>query len=65
MDDWLRKTVLYEVNVNELKKYRAIKSFTRSFLRDLKNPITKSSTGETSKPLTDTSSLPQLEIENS
>ncbi len=65
MDDWLRKTVSLEISVNEIKKYKAIMAFTRSYLRDLKNPIKKSSTGETSKPLADTSSLPSLEIDNS
>ena len=64
MDDWLRKTTQFDINVNELKKYKQLKSFTRNFLRDLKNPILKSTTGESSKPLTDTSSLPALEIEN-
>jgi len=42
-----------------------MKTFTRSNLRDLKNPISKSSTGEYSKPLLDVSSLENFEIENS
>jgi t-SNARE complex subunit (syntaxin) len=63
IDDWLRKTQQLEISVTELKKYKAIRSFTRNYLRDLKNPIEKSSTGETSKPLSDVSSLPSFEID--
>lgn len=54
-----------EITVNEMKKYKAIRTFTRSSLRDLKNPIMKSSTGEYSKPESDISKLPNFEIENS
>ena len=32
MDDWLRKTVTYDINVAELKKYKSIKTFTRFYL---------------------------------
>lgn len=53
IDDWLRKVQQLEISVSELKKYKSIKTFTRSSLRDLKNPITKSSTGELSKPSAD------------
>lgn len=54
-----------EITVSELKKYKAIRTFTRSSLRDLKNPILKSSTGEFNKPEQDTSKFPNFEIENS
>lgn len=65
IDDWLRKVNTMEISVNELKKYKSIRGFSRSYLRDLKNPIVKSSTGDYSKPLSDVSSLPSFEIENS
>jgi hypothetical protein len=64
MDDWLRKVHHLDIGVPELKRYKSIKAFTRSYLRDLKNPVLKSSTGEFSKPLTDISSLPTFEVDN-
>lgn len=51
--------------MNELKRLKSIKSFTRSYLRELKNPIVKSTTGDYSKPLTDISTLSNFKIENS
>lgn len=38
IDDWLRKVTQHEITVNEMRKYRQVKGFTRNFLRDLKNP---------------------------
>lgn len=43
MDDWLRKVNHQDISVSELKSYKSIKGFTRSYLRELKNPINKSS----------------------
>jgi hypothetical protein len=45
MDEWLRVTKQHDINVVELKKYKSIKCFTRQYLRDLKYPIHKASTG--------------------
>jgi hypothetical protein len=54
------------VDFAELKKYKAIKAFTRSYLRELKNPVKKSSApGDYGKPLSDITHLPTFEIENS
>ena len=46
MDDWLRKTNSVEISVNELKRVKGVKTFTRSYLRELKNPILKTTTGD-------------------
>lgn len=65
IDDWLRKVYILDVSVSDLKKYKSLKGFSRSYLRELKNPVTKLTTGDFSKPLKDVSSLPSFEIENS
>jgi hypothetical protein len=41
IDDWLRHVKQLDISVNELKKYKQVRSFTRSTLRELKNPIIK------------------------
>eukprot|EP00347_Sterkiella_histriomuscorum_P005755 403355392 len=64
MDDWLRKVQHQEITVADLKAYKSIKGFTRSYLRDLKNPVNKSSTGDTQTPLKDISQLPTFEVDN-
>jgi hypothetical protein len=43
LDDWLRHVKALDVSVAELKKYKEIKTFTRSYLRELKYPKTKQS----------------------
>ncbi len=50
INDWLRENQHLEISVAELQKYKTIKTFTRSYLRELKNPIVKSTTGNYSKP---------------
>lgn len=43
MDDWLRKVAHSDVSVPHLKAYKSIKTFTRSYLRELKSPANKPS----------------------
>lgn len=76
IDDWLRKVVKQEISVSELSKLRNRKSFTRSTLRDIKNPrkprsesmrssLSSFSIGQPYHKLNDGESLPKFLIENS
>jgi hypothetical protein len=64
MDDWLRKVSHQDISVAELKNYKQIKSFTRSYLRELKNPLDKGLHGDSKLNASAASYLPTFEIDN-
>lgn len=49
IDDWLRQVKVQEISVNELKNYKFLRSFTREFLRELKQPSVSSLQEESTK----------------
>lgn len=75
IDDWLRKVTQQEISVEELRKLKSLKSFTRSTMRELKCPrrptrISPAKSTSAAKQLEeheklDTTGLPTFEIDNS
>ena len=72
LDDWLRMIRVLDITTNELKKQKAIKMFSKAFIRQIKNPAVTFETGlkQPANPEDDPHGLrthgkPMFELDNS